>query len=208
MLVKLKRTLLSLSVIVLFALYSVQAQSQNHSPSQPSIVSEHVATLIPEPSPSSSDQFAASVLTSVPAVPTATSGFTAGSTTGPVAANVPTSAPPEPTATSDTLASTTTNNASSGGAFRDGSYTGSPADASWGTVEVVAVISNGKISDVQFLQYPNHRNLSREINQQAMPMLTQEAIQSQQAQVDVVTGATDTSEAFIQSLSSALQQAA
>lgn len=117
--------------------------------------------------------------------------------------------PPEPTATSSSLAITaTSNSSSSGGAFRDGSYTGVPADASWGTVEVQAVIANGQISDIQFLQFPNHRNRSQEINQQAMPMLTQEAIQSQQAQVDVVTGATDTSDAFIQSLSSALQQAA
>jgi uncharacterized protein with FMN-binding domain len=61
---------------------------------------------------------------------------------------------------------------------------------------------------VQFLQFPNHRNRSQEINSQAMPILTQEAIQAQQAQVDVVTGATDTSGAFIESLSAALSQAA
>ncbi|MGI8404098.1 MAG: FMN-binding protein [Thermomicrobiales bacterium] len=188
MLGKLKKGLLSSSVIALFALYSVQAQNQNHvlPPGQSSIVSEQVSTLVPVPTATSSD-------------PSVSDSQNAPSVT---------SVPPEPTATSGSLASTTTNNASSGGAFRDGSYTGSPADASWGTVEVVAVISNGKISDVQFLQYPNHRNRSQEINQQAMPMLTQEAIQSQQAQVDVVTGATDTSDAFIQSLASALQQAA
>ena len=46
------------------------------------------------------------------------------------------------------------------------------------------------------------------INQQAMPILTQEAIQAQRAEVDIVTGATDTSEAFIQSLGAALAQAA
>ena len=90
---------------------------------------------------------------------------------------------------------------------RDGSYTGSQADAHWGTVQVLAVVSNGQLSDVQFTEYPNHRNRSQEINSQAMPILTQEAVQSQQAQVDVVSGATDTSEAFIQSLSSALSQA-
>ncbi|HEU5434149.1 MAG TPA: FMN-binding protein, partial [Thermomicrobiales bacterium] len=65
-----------------------------------------------------------------------------------------------------------------------------------------------QLSDVRFLQYPNHRGRSVAINEQAMPILTQEAIQSQQAAVDIVTGATDTSEAFIQSLDSALRQAA
>jgi uncharacterized protein with FMN-binding domain len=41
-----------------------------------------------------------------------------------------------------------------------------------------------------------------------MPILIEEVLQSQQADVDTVTGATDTSEAFLQSLASALQEAA
>jgi uncharacterized protein with FMN-binding domain len=94
-----------------------------------------------------------------------------------------------------------------GAAYKDGSYTGSVADAQWGVIQVKAVISGGKISDVQFLQYPNERERSVEINGYADPQLTQEAIQAQSAQVDIVTGATDTSEAFMQSLSDALTQA-
>jgi uncharacterized protein with FMN-binding domain len=94
------------------------------------------------------------------------------------------------------------------GAYRDGTYVGTSADANWGNVEVQAVIVNGRITDVQFVQYPDHRSRSRSINQRAMPILRQEAIQSQRAEVDVVTGATDTSDAFIQSLASALRQAA
>jgi uncharacterized protein with FMN-binding domain len=46
-----------------------------------------------------------------------------------------------------------------------------------------------------------------EINGYAIPQLTTEAIQAQSAQVDVVSGATDTSYAFMQSLSDALTQA-
>jgi uncharacterized protein with FMN-binding domain len=41
-----------------------------------------------------------------------------------------------------------------------------------------------------------------------MPQLVEEAVQAQQADVDIVSGATDTSEAFIQSLADALSQAA
>ncbi len=90
---------------------------------------------------------------------------------------------------------------------RDGSYTGDSVDAYYGNIQVKAIIQGGKISDVQFLQYPNDRRTSIEINSQAMPILTQEAIQAQNAQVDIVSGATDSSQAFVQSLASALNQA-
>lgn len=97
--------------------------------------------------------------------------------------------------------------ATSGSLYKDGSYTGSVADAQWGVVQVKAVIKSGKITDVQFLQYPNDRNRSIYINSIADPQLSSEAIQAQSANVDIVTGATDSSEAFIQSLSDALSQA-
>lgn len=88
--------------------------------------------------------------------------------------------------------------------YIDGSYTGIPADAYYGTVQVKAVVQNGKLVDVTFLQHPSDRSTSRAINNQAMPMLTQEAIVAQSAQVDGVSGATFTSQAFQQSLASAL----
>ncbi len=91
--------------------------------------------------------------------------------------------------------------------YKDGSYTGSVADAQWGVVQVKAVIQHGKITDVQFLQYPNDRSRSIDINSIADPQLTSEAIQAQSANVDIVTGATDSSDAFIQSLTDALSQA-
>lgn len=94
-----------------------------------------------------------------------------------------------------------------GALYKDGSYTGGAADAQWGLIQVKAIIQNGKITDVQFLQYPNERNRSVEINSYADPQLTSETIQAQSANVDVVSGATDSSDAFIQSLSDALSQA-
>ncbi len=93
------------------------------------------------------------------------------------------------------------------GLYVDGTYTGSVADAYYGNVQVQAVVSGGKLTDVQFLQYPNTHSTSVYINSQAMPYLTQEAIQSQSANVDIVSGATDTSMAFQQSLAAALAQA-
>lgn len=93
------------------------------------------------------------------------------------------------------------------GQYKDGSYTGNIADAYYGNIQVHVSITGGKITDVQFLQYPNDRPNSVSINTRAMPSLKQEAIQAQSAQVDGVSGATDTNYAFIQSLQSALDQA-
>lgn len=93
------------------------------------------------------------------------------------------------------------------GTYTDGSYTGTAADAYYGTVQVKAIVQNGQLADVQFLQYPNDRSNSRFINNQAMPLLTQEAIQAQSAQVNGVSGATFTSQAFTESLAAALTNA-
>ena len=93
------------------------------------------------------------------------------------------------------------------GQYTDGTYTGAAENAYYGTLQVAAVIQNGAIADVKFLQYANDRSTSRYINAQAMPQLTQEAISVQSANVDIVSGATFTSEAFQKSLASALAQA-
>jgi|SRR6185437_14499141 len=91
--------------------------------------------------------------------------------------------------------------------FKDGTYTGDPADAFYGNIQVQTTIQGGKITNIQFLQAPNDRDESIQINQQADPILAQEAIQAQNANVDVVSGATDSSQAFVQSLQSALNKA-
>lgn len=91
--------------------------------------------------------------------------------------------------------------------FKDGSYKGDLVDAYYGNVQVQAIIIGGKITDVKFLAYPNDRHTSVEINTQAMPYLTAEAIQAQDAQVDVISGATQTSLGFVKSLKSALAKA-
>ncbi len=97
--------------------------------------------------------------------------------------------------------------ASRTGLYTDGAYTGDPADAYYGTVQVRATVSGGRITDVTFLQHPSDRRTSQEINNMAMPLLSREAIQAQNANVDTVSGASDTSAAFRQSLASALAQA-
>ncbi len=88
--------------------------------------------------------------------------------------------------------------------YKDGSYTGDSVDAYYGNVQVEAVIKNGLITDIQFLDYPKDRSTSLRISNMAMPVLQTETIRAQSANVNIVSGATQTSEGFIRSLSSAL----
>jgi len=122
---------------------------------------------------------------------TAATNKNTGSTTSSNTSPIPTPAPTQSTT----------------GAYKDGTYTGSTEDAYYGNVQIKASIQSGKIAAVTFLQYPHTHSTSVYINQQAMPYLEQEAIKAQSAKVDIVSGATYTSQAFIQSLSSALSQA-
>jgi uncharacterized protein with FMN-binding domain len=93
------------------------------------------------------------------------------------------------------------------GQYKDGTYTGSIANSVYGNVQVAAVVSGGRLSDVQFITFPNSTPHSIQVSGSALPALKTEAIASQSAQVNVVSGATQTSEAFQQSLGSALVQA-
>jgi len=91
--------------------------------------------------------------------------------------------------------------------YKNGSYTGDTVDAYYGNVQIETKIQDGKITDINFLDYPRDRRHSININSQAMPLLKTEAIQAQSANVDTISGATMTSEAFKQSLQSALDKA-
>ena len=93
------------------------------------------------------------------------------------------------------------------GQYKDGTYTGSVADAYYGNIQVQAVIYGGRLTDVIFLQYPSDRRTSVSINTQAMPYLKSEAISAQSANVNIVSGASDSSQAFRQSLGTALASA-
>ena len=97
--------------------------------------------------------------------------------------------------------------APSSSAYKDGTFQGQAIDAYYGLVQVQVSIQGGSIQSVQFLQYPNDRRTSVQINSIAMPYLQQEAVQAQSANVNIISGATLTSEGFQMSLQSALQAA-
>ncbi|HEY8982221.1 MAG TPA: FMN-binding protein [Streptomyces sp.] len=88
-----------------------------------------------------------------------------------------------------------------------GMFTGEPVDTQYGTVQVAATLDHGKITSIKVLQAPDRRGCDQEIAAYALPRLTQEAIGAQSAHIDAVSGAGYTSQGYIQSLQSALDQA-
>jgi len=91
--------------------------------------------------------------------------------------------------------------------FADGTYTGPVTDAYYGLIQIQALIRSGRLIALKVLRYPSDRRTSIIINRQALPMLRDEAINAQSADVDIISGATLTSRAFIQSLGGALKKA-
>lgn len=84
---------------------------------------------------------------------------------------------------------------------------GSAIDTPYGTVQVKAQVSGGKISNVIPVQMTNVGSLSAEIDRQAVPMLKSEVLSSQSATVNSISGATYTSEGYLTSLQAALDSA-
>lgn len=100
------------------------------------------------------------------------------------------------------------NSSSSNSQYKDGTYKGQAEETPYGTVQVAAVISAGKITDIRFLQMPGPEGHSKEVTAYSESPLKQSAIRNQSANIEFVSGATTTSEAYMQSLQAALDQAA
>jgi uncharacterized protein with FMN-binding domain len=87
-----------------------------------------------------------------------------------------------------------------------GQLTGTAVQTPYGVVQVQVTFQNGTITDVTPLQLPNDGSRSAQIAQYAAPQLRSEVLSAQSAQVDTISGATYTSEGYLQSLQSALDQ--
>ena len=85
--------------------------------------------------------------------------------------------------------------------------TGSDVQTIFGDVQVQITVSGQRLVDVRALRLPVDRARSAEISQYAGPYLRSEAIRAQNARIDIVSGATYTSEAYAESLADALGQA-
>lgn len=85
--------------------------------------------------------------------------------------------------------------------------TGPTVSTRYGPVQVQVALSGPKITDVVAVQLTNSNRTSVQISASAAPILRQEALQAQSAQIDTVSGATYTSEGYQQSLQAALDAA-
>ncbi|MEV8420131.1 FMN-binding protein [Streptomyces niveus] len=117
----------------------------------------------------------------------------------------PVGAPAPPTATSPAP----TGPASPPGGSRPdaGTYTGDPVSTQYGTVQVAATVKAGKLTAVKVLQVPSGNGRDQQIAAYAVPRLTKEALAGHSAHIDAVSGASYTSQGYIQSLQSALDRA-
>jgi uncharacterized protein with FMN-binding domain len=101
--------------------------------------------------------------------------------------------------------STSTDAGSSSGA--SATYTGDSASTRWGPVQVQITVTDGTLTDVSVIDYPSGNGKDQQINARALPVLVQETLDAQSAHIDMVSGATVTSEGYLESLQGALDQA-
>jgi FMN-binding domain len=93
------------------------------------------------------------------------------------------------------------------GAGRTRTATGPAVNYNWGLLSVSVTVSGTRIAKVGLASLDDGGNpRSQMIDQQAIPILEQEAMQAQSANIQGVSGASYTSAGFIQSLQAALQQ--
>lgn len=84
---------------------------------------------------------------------------------------------------------------------------GAAVSYNYGTLSVSATVSGTKLIDVTIASIDDGGNFrSESIDQQALPVLEQEALAAQSANIQAVSGASYTSAGFEQSLQSALDK--
>lgn len=126
-------------------------------------------------------------------VPVAVSGTNSGS------------APSGSAAAGSAAASSATSSSAAASAAK--TVTGDSVDTRWGPVQVQITVQDGTLTAVQAVVYPENNPRDEQINSYAIPQLNSEALAAKSAQIDMVSGATYTSEGYLGSLQSALDKA-
>jgi len=97
--------------------------------------------------------------------------------------------------------------ASASGSGVNGTYTGDAVETRWGTVQVEITVADGTITSADAVAYPTGNPRDQQINAYAVPVLNAEVVAAQSASIDAVSGATVTSDGYLQSLQSAIDAA-
>ncbi len=125
-----------------------------------------------------------------------------------------------PTTSGSTTSGSTTSGSAMSGAATSGASAGSSAAAitpatvdgsvistRYGNVQVQITVADGKVTAAKVLQVPWSDRKDQQINSRAVPILNSEAVAAQSSDIDMVSGATYTSQAYAQSLQAALDAA-
>ena len=146
----------------------------------------------------------------------ATSIVASGTDTGSASGDTSGDSPSTDSGTSSDSGSSDSGSPSDSGSSSDGgsgtssaakTYTGDAVTTRFGDVQVRITVEDGKITDSQVTQVPWNDHKDQEINSYAVPILNQEAVDQQSAGIDMVSGATFTSQGYIGSLQSAIDEA-
>jgi uncharacterized protein with FMN-binding domain len=147
----------------------------------------------------------------------AASSLAAGISAAPVTTGTP-PASTAPRTSGSAKASTPTHSSSPGGTTKPSAKASTPSttartitgavdNTQYGPMQVAITVAGGKITKITVLQHTDVGSLSPQIDANALPTLTSEALAAQSAKIDAVSGASYTSAGYIQSLQSALDQA-
>ena len=146
--------------------------------------------------------------TSASASSSSSTSSTSGATTKPVATKKAAATPTKATATQSatatpSAAATTTAPAATG--IKDGTFTGPSVNVNYGNVQVKITVVNGRITDAVAVKAPSGKN-DRYTNM-SVPVLKQQTLKAQSANIQGVSGASYTSYGWFTSLQGALADA-
>jgi uncharacterized protein with FMN-binding domain len=140
------------------------------------------------------------------AQPALTSSLSSG-TTGADTASAPSAAPSaSPSASPSGAASAAPTQGTTTASTATQTVNGDAVQTRFGTVQVAVTFSGTTITKLNVLQAPQESGHDMELTNYSVPVLTQEVLSSQSANVDTVSGATYTSEGYLQSVQSAIDK--
>ena len=156
--------------------------------------------------------------TQVSGISTVATGTTAAGTTGATGTGTGTGTSGTGSSTASGSSGTTGSSSTSGtsgsssssgssGSTGSGTYKGTAVQTRFGPVQVQITVANGKITDVTALQLTNADGKSVQISNRAAPLLRSKVLAAQSANVQTVSGATVTSDAYLTSLQAAIDAA-
>lgn len=132
---------------------------------------------------------------------------TAPSSTPSATAAASPSAAAQSSSSSSASSSASSSSSTSASAGVSGTFTGTSVPTKFGSVQVQIVVAGGKITEVDAIQLTDRDQKSISISNRAAPILASEIVAAQSADVDSVSGATYTTDAYLESAQAAIDAA-